>query len=52
VITPRRTRLVRVPELQTFRRAIANLAEAASGSGSTDRGSVLVVVPTRGSRAC
>jgi RecB family exonuclease/inactivated superfamily I helicase len=49
VITPRRTRLVRVPELQTFRRAIANLAEAASGSGSTDPGSVLVVVPTRGS---
>ena len=49
MITPRRTRLVRVPELQTFRRAIANLAEAAPGSGSTDRGSVLVVVPTRGS---
>jgi ATP-dependent helicase/nuclease subunit B len=49
VITPRRTRLVRVPELQTFRRAIANLAEAASGSGPPDPGSVLVVVPTRAS---
>jgi len=39
VITPRRTRLVRVPDLQAFRSAIAALVQADS----------LVVVPTRGS---
>jgi ATP-dependent helicase/nuclease subunit B len=48
VITPRQTRLVRVPELQTFRRAIASLADAGQGSGLRAQGSVLLVVPTRG----
>jgi RecB family exonuclease len=44
VITPRQTRLVRVPELQTFRRAIRSLAEGAGGLGL----GALIVVPTRG----
>ena len=39
VITPRRTRLVRVPELQTFRRAIAKLTKR-PGSTPGARGSV------------
>ena len=46
MITPRRTQLVRVADLHTFRRAIAALA--AEGSGRRAQGSVLVVVPTRG----
>src|SRR5215217_5409019 len=45
VITPRRTRLVRVPELQTFRRAIAALAPESSELRPE---SCLIVVPTRG----
>jgi hypothetical protein len=45
VITPRRTRLVRVPELQTFRRAIAALAAPTSELRVE---SFLIVVPTRG----
>jgi len=40
VITPRRTRLVRVADLQTFRHIIAALARSARGT--------VVVVPTRG----
>ena len=44
MITPRRTQLVRVTDLQTFRRAIAALA--VHGPRFTDQGS-LVVVPTR-----
>jgi RecB family exonuclease len=40
VITPRRTRLVRVADLQTFRHIIAALARSAQGT--------VVVVPTRG----
>ena len=48
MITPRRTRLIRVPELQTFRRAIESLTEGAQGSGLRAQGSALVVVPTRG----
>ena len=43
MITPRLTRLIRVPELQTFRRAIENLAVQGSRFGVP-----LVVVPTRG----
>ena len=43
MITPRRTRLARVPELQTFRRVIENLAIHGSRFGVP-----LVVVPTRG----
>ena len=45
MITPRRTRLVRVPELQTFRRAIAALA-APTSELRVESG--LIVVPTRG----
>jgi ATP-dependent helicase/nuclease subunit B len=51
VITPRRTRLVRVPELQTFRHAIAALAvhdSAISEPRATSPESCLIVVPTRG----
>lgn len=56
MITPRRTRLVRVPELQTFRRAIAALvgadprvgAEADTRVRPYVKGACLVVVPTRG----
>jgi RecB family exonuclease len=48
VITPRRTQLIRVPELQTFRRAIASLAEGAASAGLGAQRDVLVVVPTRG----
>ncbi len=40
MITPRRTRLIRVPDLATFRRAIARL--------STDFPSAIIVVPTTG----
>ena len=40
MITPRRTRLVRVADLQTFRHIIAALARSARGT--------VVVVPTRG----
>ncbi|MCU1381507.1 MAG: double-strand break repair protein AddB [Acidobacteria bacterium] len=42
MITPRTTRLIRVPELQTFRRAIADLAPRASHLPAP-----LVIVPTR-----
>ena len=56
MITPRRTRLVRVTELHTFRRAIAALGGADSRVGPRAdtqvrpyvKGSRLVVVPTRG----
>jgi len=41
VITPRRTRLIRVADLQTFRRAIGSLAVHGEPSP-------LIVVPTRG----
>jgi ATP-dependent helicase/nuclease subunit B len=41
VITPRRTQLVRVPDLRAFRSAIASLARGATPT--------VVVVPTRGS---
>jgi ATP-dependent helicase/nuclease subunit B len=42
VITPRRTQLVRVPNLHAFRRAIVSLAVERAG------GAILIVVPTRG----
>jgi hypothetical protein len=46
VITPRRTQLVRVTNLQEFRQTIAGLtADAVQGSG---REAVVIVVPTRG----
>jgi len=57
VITPRRTQLVRVPNLQTFRSTIARLATEVRGSGFGVQGSVrgspnlgeaVIVVPTRG----
>jgi RecB family exonuclease len=59
VITPRRTRLVRVPHLQAFRHAIGILAEKAGNAESREpalwvlnpeprtRSASLVVVPTR-----
>jgi RecB family exonuclease len=64
VITPRRTRLVRVPDLHLFRRAITSLvASEASGSDSSGAdagsgvsrttpsgGNLAVVVPTGGAR--
>ena len=46
MITPRRTRLVRVPELHTFRRAIHQLADHDQRPPTNDQR--LVVVPTRG----
>jgi RecB family exonuclease len=48
VITPRTTRLVRVPDLQAFRRAMVGLATDASPLDARDR---LVVVPTRAAAA-
>ena len=45
MITPRRTRLVRVPDLHIFRSAIANLASLGDLFAIRSR---LVVVPTRG----
>jgi hypothetical protein len=59
VITPRQTRLVRVPELQTFRHEISILARRVQGSAVRVQGSLhaepgtrnpepLIVVPTRG----
>ena len=45
MITPRRTRLVRVPDLRAFRRTIALLS---SGDPQDLSRSVAVVVPTRG----
>ena len=44
MITPRTTRLVRVPDLQAFRRAMVGLATGGSPLDARDR---LVVVPTR-----
>jgi RecB family exonuclease len=48
VITPRTTRLVRVPDLQAFRRAMVGLATGGSPLDACDR---LVVVPTRAAAA-
>jgi RecB family exonuclease len=48
VITPRTTRLVRVPDLQAFRRALVGLATGGSPLDARDR---LVVVPTRAAAA-
>src|SRR5262249_49702540 len=64
VITPRRTRLIRVPDLHVFRRVIASLAPAAaglhrpvgSGSSRPSQGAdvasgfrrTAIIVPTRG----
>jgi RecB family exonuclease len=48
VITPRTTRLVRVPDLQAFRRAIVALALDGAPLDARDR---LVVVPTRAAAA-
>ncbi len=45
MITPRRTRLVRVPDLHAFRRA---LVACSTDGGSALVGSTAVVVPTRG----
>jgi len=47
VITPRRTRLVRVADLQNFRHAIAALAQPVPGT-ATGEPKTVVVVPTRG----
>src|SRR5438128_11733318 len=44
VITPRRTRLVRVPDLHAFRRALVELSLARD---SHDARSRIVLVPTR-----
>ena len=53
MITPRRTRLIRVVELQTFRRAISGLANAEPRTnrepGTLNPEPRVVVVPTRGS---
>ena len=48
MITPRTTRLVRVPDLQTFRRTVADLACEGSPREVRDR---LVIVPTRAAAA-
>jgi RecB family exonuclease len=48
VITPRTTRLVRVPDLQAFRRAMVGLATSGSPLDARDR---LVIVPTRAAAA-
>jgi hypothetical protein len=48
VITPRTTRLVRVPDLQAFRRAMVGLATGGTPLDARDR---LVVVPTRAAAA-
>ena len=48
MITPRTTRLVRVPDLQAFRRAMVGLATGGSPLDARDR---LVVVPTRAAAA-
>lgn len=47
MITPRRTRLVRVPDLHTFRRVLARLRDTAEATGE----SCAVIVPTRGASA-
>ena len=44
-ITPRRTRLVRVPDLQTYRRALTHLSVPSDFSAAHSR---VVLVPTRG----
>ena len=48
MITPRTTRLVRVPDLQAFRRAMVGLATGGTPLDARDR---LVVVPTRAAAA-
>lgn len=48
MITPRTTRLVRVPDLQAFRRAMVGLATDGSPLDARDR---LVIVPTRAAAA-
>ena len=48
MITPRTTRLVRVPDLQAFRRAMVGLATNGSPLEARDR---LLVVPTRAAAA-
>ena len=57
MITPRQTRLVRVPDLQSFRRAIAHLAPRTSDAAlptshaaprTSNLALCLIVVPTRG----
>jgi ATP-dependent helicase/nuclease subunit B len=48
MITPRRTRLVRVPDLQAFRAAIVQLADPESRVPNPD---TLIVVPTRSAAA-
>ena len=48
MITPRTTRLVRVPDLHTFRQAVVDLACDGSPLAARDR---LVVVPTRAAAA-
>lgn len=45
MITPRRTRLVRVPDLHTFRRGIVHLARSEPGSEPA-----VVIVPTSGAK--
>lgn len=48
MITPRRTRLIRVPDLHDFRRAIAALCATPAQSPASDLPPRLVIVPTRG----
>lgn len=48
MITARRTRLVRVPDLHTFRRAIAELVAPADEPSQPTAPSPLVIVPTAG----
>ena len=48
VITPRTTRLVRVPDLRTFRGALTSLACEGTPFDARDR---LVIVPTRAAAA-
>ena len=48
MITPRSTRLVRVPDLQAFRRAIVGLAVDGAPLDARDR---LIVIPTRAAAA-
>jgi RecB family exonuclease len=49
VITPRRTRLVRVPDLHVFRRVIGSLSPGGAGV-SRHSPETAIIVPTRGAR--
>lgn len=51
MITPRRTRLIRVPDLHDFRRAIAALSADSPDAGPSGLPPRFVVVPTQGAAA-